>query len=161
VPYDPRYVSPEGFYDFSSAADNPFQQYEDAVRQHAEDVEARRFGDPLPEEFGGVSRVVPPEIRQPRAFPVQPLYHRDEPESPDFETGHRSAGPEPYIPARHMKQVLKHYENNTDPKYPNPLESLGSDLDRAEQVDHLLQRLRESRTWPRSLIWGEEQSPML
>jgi hypothetical protein len=151
MPYQPEY-SPEGL---PYAPFDPHREYDEAVRWQAEDEEIRRYGEVDP-EWG---RTIPEDIRQPSSPGRRPLYHRDRPYSPDEATGHRSEGPAPYIPARLMNQVQKHHQNDT-----SPLDSRsGSVLQHEEdvRVGYLLQRLRESRTWPRSPVWDEEQSPTL
>lgn len=144
MPYDPKYP-----YEWNN---EPFQEYDDAVWQQLQDEEERRYGISDP-EFG---RFVPSEIRQPESGLAKPLYHRDEPRSVDVDTGHRSAGPHPYIPARHMKQVQQHYNNGTTPEMPDELRVPYSTWSDSMQVDDLLQRLRDSRARPRMLIWDED-----
>jgi hypothetical protein len=147
MPYQPEYTP----FGSPLAPFDPHQEYDEAVRWQAEEEEIRRYGEVHP-DWG---RTIPDSIRQ-SSLPG-PLYHRDRPYSPDEATGHRSEGPTPYIPARLMNQVQKHHQNDT-----SPLDSRsGSALEVEEdaRVDHLLQRLRDSRRWPRSPTWEEDERP--
>lgn len=154
MPYDPDY-SLDGL---PYAPVDPHWEYNEAVRRQAEEEEARRYGEVHP-DWG---RDVPGEFRQPSWPGRRPLYHRDRPDSPEDATGHRSASPAPYIPARLMKDVQKHYQNDTSPLSEDSMSGFALQAEKDEQVDYLLQRIRESRQLPPRLFWDQgAENPML